>query len=202
MTLSIPLMAAAVALAPVAHAGMPYGNYEVQTPRDPGHSWLWDSPAVRARSPRGLHPRDQAQPRPNGQATPWYAVAHLANGRYTMIVDVPDGVRCTVYFLPSHDTYTWDAVTLTGSVDSTFDAGCGGAPGGTASLAVQPRPVLRSRRSAGGQSKHSLGDDVALDFRGAAGDGAREAAGVALEPAAEVVVEVHRLVRSGQRRVQ
>jgi hypothetical protein len=27
--------------------------------------------------------------------------------------------------------YTWDAVTLTGSVTSTFDAGCGGAPGGT-----------------------------------------------------------------------
>jgi hypothetical protein len=48
-----------------------------------------------------------------------------------MAVDVPDGVRCTVYFLPSHDTYTWDPVTLAGSVDSTFDAGCGGAPGGT-----------------------------------------------------------------------
>ena len=84
---------------------------------------------------RAWHPddclQDQAQPRPNGQATPWYSVAHLANGQYTMIVDVPDGVRCTVYFLPSHDTYTWDAVTLTGSVTSTFDAGCGGAPGGT-----------------------------------------------------------------------
>jgi hypothetical protein len=130
LTLSIPLMAAAVTLAPVAHAGMPYGNYEVQSPRDPGHSWLWD---IRPCEPG--HPADclqnQAQPRPNGQATPWYAVAHLANGRYTMIVDVPDGVRCTAYFLPSHDTYTWDAVTLTGSVDSTFDAGCGGAPGGT-----------------------------------------------------------------------
>jgi hypothetical protein len=54
----------------------------------------------------------------------------LANGRYTMTVDVPDGVRCTVYFLPSHDTYTWDAVTLTGNVESRFDAGCGGAPAG------------------------------------------------------------------------
>ncbi len=141
----------------------------------------------------------QAIPRPNGQATPWNADAHLANGRYTMIVDVPDGVRCTVYFLPSHDTYTWDAVTLTGSVDSTFDAGCGGAPGGTDSW---PFSLVRIVTSAGGQSKHSLGDDVALDFRGAAGDGPREAAGVALEPAAEVVVEVHRFVRSGQRRVQ
>jgi hypothetical protein len=130
LTLSIPLMAAAVALAPVAHAGMLAGNYEVHTPRDPGHSWLW---AVRPCQP--VHREDcvhvQAIPRPNGQATPFAGDASLANGRYTMIVDVPDGVRCTVYFLPSHDTYTWDAVTLTGSVDSTFDAGCGGAPGGT-----------------------------------------------------------------------
>ena len=130
MTLSIPLMAAAVALAPVAQANMPYGNYEVESPRDPGHSWLWAlRPCYPGNPPDCL--QDQAQPRPNGQATPWYSVAHLANGQYTMSVDVPDGVRCTVYFLPSHDSYTWDAVTLTGSVSSTFDAGCGGAPGGT-----------------------------------------------------------------------
>jgi hypothetical protein len=132
LTLSIPLVAAAVTLAPVAHAGMQFANYEVQTPRDPGHSWLW---SVRPCLP--VHREDcvhvQAIPRPNGQATPWAADASLTNGRYTMIVDVPDGVRCTVYFLPSHDTYTWDAITLTGSVDSTFDAGCGNAPGGTAS---------------------------------------------------------------------
>ena len=50
-----------------------------------------------------------------------------------MVVDVPDGVRCTIYFLPSQDTYSWDAVTLSGSVDSTFNAGCGNAPGGTVS---------------------------------------------------------------------
>jgi hypothetical protein len=123
-------MAAAVALAPVAQAHMPYGNYQVDSPRDPGHSWLW---ALRPCEPAHADDclQNQAQPRPNGQATPWYAVAHLANGTYTMNVDVPDGVRCTVYFLPSHDVYTWDAVTLTGSVTSTFDAGCGGAPGGT-----------------------------------------------------------------------
>jgi hypothetical protein len=130
LTLSIPLAAAAVAFAPIATAGMPIGNYELQTPRDPGHSWLW---AVRPCEPGS--PADciqtQAIPRPNGQATAFKANASFANGRYTMIVDQPDGVRCTAYFLPSHDTYTWDAVTLTGSVDSIFDAGCGGAPGGT-----------------------------------------------------------------------
>jgi hypothetical protein len=93
-----------------------------------------------------------AIPRPNGQATPWNADAHLANGRYTMVVDVPDGVRCTVSFLPSHDTYSWDMVSLQGSVDSVFDAGCGGAPGGTASYrsrsCVSRLPSFRRRQSA------------------------------------------------------
>jgi hypothetical protein len=32
-------------------------------------------------------------------------------------------------FFPSHDVY-WDANTLEGFVQSTFDTGCGGAPGG------------------------------------------------------------------------
>ena len=133
LTLGVALMAATVSLAPVAHAHMPYGNYRLQSPRDPGHSWLW---ALRPCPPDNRNDclQNQAQPRPNGQATPWYAVAHLgADNRYTMVIDVPDGVRCTVYFLPSHDVYNWDAVTLTGSVDSTYDAGCGGAPGGTSS---------------------------------------------------------------------
>lgn len=135
LAVSVVLTAAAMALAPSAAAGMLIGNYEVHTPRDPGHSWLW---AVRECGlDQGVYTSDcvhvNATPRPNGQAVPWNADAHLANGRYTMVVDVPDGVRCTVYFLPSHDTYSWDMVTLVGSVDSTFDAGCGGAPGGTMS---------------------------------------------------------------------
>jgi hypothetical protein len=107
------------------------GNYEVETTRDPGHSWLWNVRPCQVETPDCV--QVNAQPRPNGQAEPWNTDAHLANGRYTMVVDVPDGVRCTVYFLPSHDTYSWDAVTLSGSVDSTFNAGCGNAPGGTVS---------------------------------------------------------------------
>jgi hypothetical protein len=138
LTLSIPLIAAVVGFPPVAHAGMLIGNYEDHSPRDPGHSWLW---SVRecgldqlVDTPDCVHVA--AIPRPNGQATPWNADAHLANGRYTLTVDVPDGVRCLIYFLPSHDVYSWDAVTLTGSVDSTFDAGCGGAPGGSNSYPI------------------------------------------------------------------
>jgi hypothetical protein len=75
----------------------------------------------------------QASPRPNGQATPWKTDAQLVNGRYTLAVDIPDGVRCTIYFLPSHDVWSWDMVSLQGSVESTFDQGCGNAPGGTVS---------------------------------------------------------------------
>jgi hypothetical protein len=132
LAVSVAMMAASVGLSPVAHAHMTYGNYRVESPRDPGHSWLW---ALRPCEPG--HPndclQDQAQPRPNGQATPWYSVAHLVNNQYTMVVDVPDGVRCLVYFLPSHDVYTWDATSLNGSVTSTFDKSCGDGPGGTAS---------------------------------------------------------------------
>jgi hypothetical protein len=131
VAVGVALTAAALALAPSAAAGMLIGNYEVETTRDPGHSWLWNVRPCQVQAPDCVHVN--AQPRPNGQAEPWNADAHLANGRYTMVVDVPDGVRCTVYFLPSHDTYSWDAVTLAGSVDSTFDAGCGNAPGGTVS---------------------------------------------------------------------
>ncbi len=57
--------------------------------------------------------------------------AHLSNGRYTLTVDVPDGVRCVVQFFPSHDVYSWDAASLAGDVVSTFDTGCGGGPGGS-----------------------------------------------------------------------
>ncbi|BCO34462.1 hypothetical protein BMW24_014420 [Mycobacterium heckeshornense] len=123
-------VAAAVVCAPVSHAGMQIGNYQLQIARDfPGHTWLW---AVRPCNP----PADdcvtiQAIPRPNGQAAPYDGNAHLANGQYTFTVDIPDGVRCVVYFLPSHDTYTWDPATLSGTLVTTYSSSCGGGPGGT-----------------------------------------------------------------------
>ncbi|GBE64877.1 hypothetical protein MFM001_13390 [Mycobacterium sp. MFM001] len=129
LALGVALTSVAVALAPVSRAEMLVGNYAVHTPRDPGHAWIW---AVRpCNTPECVHV--QAIPQPNGQAAPYDGDAHLANGRYTMSVDVPDGVRCVVYFLPSHDTYSWDAATLTGSVESSYDSSCGGGPGGTES---------------------------------------------------------------------
>lgn len=59
--------------------------------------------------------------------------AFFADGRYTLTVDVIDGVRCVGYNLPSHDVYSWDAATLAGTIDSTYDAGCYGSPAGTSS---------------------------------------------------------------------
>src|SRR6478735_7012388 len=48
-----------------------------------------------------------------------------------------------------------------------------------------------------GQPEQALGDDVALDFGGAAGDGAAERSDVALEPTGPVEVEVKGRVRAG-----
>jgi hypothetical protein len=126
--LSLALSMAALTLAPTARADMQVGNYRLDTNRDPGHSWLWSIRPCNHAEPGCL--RIQAIPQPNGQAAPYAEDAHLSNGSYTMTVDVPDGVRCVVQFFPSHDVYSWDAVSLTGQVVSTFDTGCGGGPGG------------------------------------------------------------------------
>jgi hypothetical protein len=126
---SLALTMAALTLAPTTHADMLVGNYRLDTNRDPGHSWIWAIRPCDHYEPGCL--RIQATPQPNGQAAPYSADAYLSNGRYTMTVDVPDGVRCVVLFYPSHDVYSWDAVSLNGQVVSTFDAGCGGAPGGS-----------------------------------------------------------------------
>ncbi len=127
--LCVALSMAALTLTPVAHADMLVGNYRLDTDRDPGHRWLWSVRPCVTNEPACRH--IQAIPQPNGQAAAYYGDARLVNGRYIMAVDVPDGVRCTVQFFPSHDVYSWDANTLQGSVDSSFDTGCGGAPGGT-----------------------------------------------------------------------
>lgn len=128
---SLALATAALTLTPTARADMQVGNYRVDTNRDPGHSWIW---AIRPCVSRAPGCRTvQAIAQPNGQAAPWKTDAHLSDGRYTLAIDVPDGVRCVVQFFPSHDVYSWDPVTLAGQVDSTFDTGCGGGPGGSTS---------------------------------------------------------------------
>ena len=72
---------------------------------------------------------------PIAKAVSYEGDAPLVNGRYTLTVDDPYGLRCGDRYygptVPTHDIYSWDAVTLAGSLDSSFAAGCDGAPSGT-----------------------------------------------------------------------
>ncbi|KUI22692.1 hypothetical protein AU193_21010 [Mycobacterium sp. GA-1285] len=122
----------AVSLGPaLAHADTPYGNFHlVIDGRHDFHTWLW---AISRCPGDCLH--IQAIPQPIAKAFPYSGDAHLADGRYTLTVDVPDGLRCgNVYYgpvIPTRDVYAWDAATRLGTLESSFAAGCDGAPGGT-----------------------------------------------------------------------
>ncbi|KUH67419.1 hypothetical protein AU184_08315 [Mycolicibacterium novocastrense] len=115
----------------IAHADTPYGNFHlVIDGRYDFHTWLW---AV-SRCP-GECVHVQAIPQPNAKAFPYSGDARLVDGRYTLTVDVPDGLRCgNVYYgpvVPTRDVYSWDAATRSGTLESSFATGCDGAPGGT-----------------------------------------------------------------------
>ena len=141
--LSAALVAAATVFAPTASAaGMRIGNYEMANDRWDNHSWIWvvnhscgdpdcGTPLVDAViNPASDNLNVIAIPRPP-KSQRFQNTAFFADGRYTLTVDVIDGVRCIGYNLPSHDVYSWDAASLAGTIVSTYDAGCYGAPGGT-----------------------------------------------------------------------
>lgn len=124
------LTLAGISVAPVAHAGMNLGNYDLNiVGRYDFHTWVWSI----TRCP-GDCVHVNAIARPVAKAFNYVGDAQLADGRYTLAVDVPDGLRCdNIYYgptIPAHDVYTWDATTLAGSLESSFDAGCDGAPAG------------------------------------------------------------------------
>lgn len=125
------LSVATLGIAPVARAEMPIGNYELQIAgRYDFHTWVW---VISSCSGGCVHV--YAIARPVAKGFDYEGDAPLADGRYTLSVDVPDGLRCgDVYYgptVPTHDTYSWDATTFAGALDSSFAAGCGGAPAGT-----------------------------------------------------------------------
>jgi len=134
---SVVLMLAAVALAPVSSAGIAVGNYSaIIEGRYDFHTYtLAFSPCNYPSAATYDCYTVSNIPMPIARAYAWYADAHLVNGRWTLAVDVPEGLRCgNVYYgpvIPTHDVYSWDAVTLTGTVESTFDVGCDNEPGGT-----------------------------------------------------------------------
>lgn len=122
----VGLFAWAVWCAPVANSTMLIGNYEVQTNRWAStHAWTW---SVSYCGPDCM--AVVGTPRPLRMGVEFLANAYLTGSTYTLVNDAPDGVICWGYTLPARDVYTWDANTLAGTVVSTFDAGCNGAPGG------------------------------------------------------------------------
>lgn len=137
--------AATITTAPAApaSAGMLIGTYQVPNDRWTDLSWIWavnyscrnDPQCGTPFSDPVLAPETSdlnviATARPN-KSQSFQNTAFYADGRYTLTVDVIDGVRCLGYNLPSHDVYSWDAVSLAGTITSTYDAGCYGAPAGT-----------------------------------------------------------------------
>lgn len=125
------LTAASVA---VAHAGSMYGNYQLVIPdRYDFHTWTWATARCVPTADDCVH--ISAIPMPIAKAFEYRADAHLSDGRYTLTVDVPDGLRCgNVYYGPvvaTRDVYSWDATTLQGTLQSSYAVGCDGTPGGT-----------------------------------------------------------------------
>jgi hypothetical protein len=133
------LMAAAGLLAPPAGAiTNPFGNWNMNIPdRFDFHTWIWSVGSCVSGAhdagppPECIHVFAIAQP--IAKAFNYRNDVHLVDGRYTLAVDDPYGLRCgNVYYGPTsmtHDVYSWDAVTNAGTLTSSFDAGCDGQPG-------------------------------------------------------------------------
>lgn len=118
---------------------MPFGNYDLHIPdRRDFHTWAMAALAP-CRGEENVKRRDCIEveliPRPIAKAVQAVGEANLVDGRYTLTVDDPFGLRCgDIYYgptIPTHDVYTWDANTLAGEMVSTFDVGCDNAPGGS-----------------------------------------------------------------------
>ena len=139
LIIGVALTVAGVVVAPVARADMALGNYELQIQgRYDFHTWVWVISGCYvsgSRLPAAGCVHVAAVARPVAKAFSYEGFAQNADGRYTLTVDVPDGLRCgDIYYgptIPTHDIYSWDSTTLAGSLESSFAAGCDGAPAGT-----------------------------------------------------------------------
>ena len=126
------LAVAGVLAPPTSHAEPFFANYQLLIPeRYDFHTWTW---AVSHCIPAGEGcAHISAIPMPTAKAFEYVGQARLTDGRYTLAVEVPDGLRCgNVYYGPTvatRDIYSWDATTLQGTLSSSFAAGCDGAPG-------------------------------------------------------------------------
>ncbi len=134
---ALTLAAASLGVAPPA-AAMTFGNYLLHIPdRRDFHTYVWNIQAP-CYTPEFAKRTDcvivVSVPQPIAKAIDARVEAELRDGRYTMVIDDPFGLRCgDIYFgptIPTHDVYSWDPQTLTGELVSSFAAGCDGAPGG------------------------------------------------------------------------
>ena len=122
------LTVAASVLAPPAQAMMPIGNYDVLTNRYTRASWVWFVTCQHV-APDCL--RISATPRLKFYAA-YEGIAYLVDGRYTLTVDVPDGLQCLPgYAMPTHETWSWDENSLAGTIESNYDVGCFNGPPGS-----------------------------------------------------------------------
>jgi hypothetical protein len=125
------LMVAAGLLAAPAQAsvGMILGNYDVLTDRYTRASWVWTAYlCIPSKDPNCRYisaaPRLKYYDYYEGET--W-----LEGTRYNLTVNVVDGLACPGYNMPTRDTYSWDAYTLQGTIDSAYDVGCFNGPPGT-----------------------------------------------------------------------
>ena len=131
----VAIAASVLGLAPTAHAAkMYYGAYNVAIDgRYDFHTWIFSISGCNESVPDCVSVI--TLPQPIAKAYEAYVNAYYADGKYTMTIDDPFGLRCgNVYYgptIPTRDVYTWDANTLTGAMVSSFATGCDGAPGGS-----------------------------------------------------------------------
>ena len=129
IAVAIAVALGAFTFAPPARAYMQLGNYDVLTNRYDLASWVWwVSTCVPEKSPDCVDINGIARRKFYYE---YGGKAHLDGDIYTLVVDVPDGLRCPGQNLPTRDTYTWNQTTLAGEINSVYDVGCFGGPPGT-----------------------------------------------------------------------
>ncbi len=120
----------ATAVAPPAQAFLHPGNFDLLTNRYERASWVW---FIARCSPEATPDCRFISAMPRLKFYNYYTGnAYLANGQWTLKVEVSDGLQCLPgVTLPTHETYVWDDNTLAGTITSDYDVGCFNGPPGT-----------------------------------------------------------------------
>lgn len=126
--------ASAAFFTPAAGATTRAGNFNLIIPdRFDFHTWVWSINPCANDEPTAQCLRVLGIAQPIAKAFNYAGDAHFVDRQYALTVDDPFGLRCgNVYYGPTsttHDVYSWDAITMAGTLMSSFDAGCDGAPG-------------------------------------------------------------------------